>query len=133
MVLWLLGLRWRRALGSLRVSAALGVALLLLGLSACTTLPQIDRAALASEAIGLSPASNLGRIASGYRPAPDQSGFRLMPLGSFSLGRYREAFFETVSRSLIFGGDAEVDDCWHEIAKISERIFLSVWVAAGGH
>jgi len=85
MVLRMLSARCWPTLGALRVSGALGVALLLLGLSACTTLPKVDRVALASEAIALSPDSNLGRIASSYRPAPDQSGFRLMPLGSFSL------------------------------------------------
>lgn len=85
MVIGLLCALWRQGLGVLRACAALGVALLLLGLSACSTLPYVDRASLASEAITLSPDSTLGRIASGYRPAPDQSGFRLMPLGSFSL------------------------------------------------
>jgi putative cardiolipin synthase len=59
--------------------------ILLAGLGACSSLPQIDRTAIASEAIALSPGTTLGRIASAYRPAPDQSGFRLMPLGSYSL------------------------------------------------
>ena len=45
----------------------LGVALVL---SACSSLPRVDRAAIASEAIEVSNAT--------------QSGFRLMPLGSFS-------------------------------------------------
>ena len=85
MVLGMLSARCWLGMGALRVGGALGLALLLLGLSACTTLPKIDRVALASEAIALSPDSNLGRIASSYRPAPDLSGFRLMPLGSFSL------------------------------------------------
>lgn len=77
---------WRSALSVARLGPALGVALLLvLGLSACTTLPQVDRAAQASEAIPLSEATPLGRIASSYRPAPDLSGFRLMPLGTYSL------------------------------------------------
>ncbi len=59
--------------------------LLLLALGGCGTLPPIDRTAPASEAIALSTATTLGRIADSYRPAPDQSGFRLMPLGSYSL------------------------------------------------
>ena len=85
MVIGRLLMCWRQALGALRMRAALGVALMLTGLSACTTLPTVDRVALTSEAIALSPDSNLGRIANNYRPAPDQSGFRLMPLGSYSL------------------------------------------------
>jgi putative cardiolipin synthase len=62
---------------------ALGLALL--AFTGCTSLPTVDRQAIASEAIPLSEATTLGRIANGYRPAPDQSGFRLMPLGKFSL------------------------------------------------
>lgn len=57
--------------------------MLLLG--ACSTLPVIDREAIKSEAIPLSTATTLGRIAQGSLPAPDLSGFRLMPLGLFSL------------------------------------------------
>ena len=68
-----------------RVFDWLAVALLLAALQACTTLPVVDRTAQASEGIPLSQATALGRIASSYRPAPDQSGFRLMPLGSYSL------------------------------------------------
>ena len=60
-------------------------ALLPILLGACSTLPHVDRAAIASQAIALSPDNTLGRIAASYRPAPDQSGFRLMPLGSYSL------------------------------------------------
>ena len=59
--------------------------LMLLVLGGCTTLPQVDREAIASTAIGLSKETTLGRIAGAYRPAEDQSGFRLMPLGKFSL------------------------------------------------
>jgi putative cardiolipin synthase len=62
---------------------ALGV--LLLALSGCASLPKVDRQAIATEAIPLSPNTTLGRIATAYVPAPDQSGFRLMPLGKFSL------------------------------------------------
>ena len=72
-VVWVAWLRW-----------ACWAALLGL-LGACTTLPAVDRVAIASQAIALSPGSTLGRIASSYRPAPEQSGFRLMPLGSYSL------------------------------------------------
>ena len=60
-------------------------AVLMVALGGCGTLQPVDRAAIASEAIPLSDRSPLGRIANSYRPAPDQSGFRLMPLGSFSL------------------------------------------------
>jgi len=66
-------------------AALLAAGLTLLGLAGCTSLPQVDRQAITSEAIPLSEATTLGRIANAYRPAPDQSGFRLMPLGKFSL------------------------------------------------
>ena len=59
--------------------------LLLLTLSACGSLPRVDQTARHTQAIPLSTATTLGRIASSYRPAPEQSGFRLMPLGKFSL------------------------------------------------
>ncbi len=54
-------------------------------LSACSSLPVIDREARATEAIPLSTETTLGRIAKASTPAPDLSGFRLMPLGLFSL------------------------------------------------
>ncbi len=54
-------------------------------LSACSTLPQPTQPPVPSEAIALSTSTPLGRIASEYRPEPDQSGFRLIPLGSYSL------------------------------------------------
>jgi cardiolipin synthase C len=63
----------------------LALAMALLAFTGCTSLPSVDRQAIASQAIPLSESTTLGRIASGYRPAPDQSGFRLMPLGKFSL------------------------------------------------
>ncbi|MBC8055506.1 MAG: phospholipase D family protein [Rhizobiales bacterium] len=63
-------------------AAALAAAALLVG---CGTLPTIDREAIASEAIPLSTSTTLGRIAQGSQPAPELSGFRLMPLGLFSL------------------------------------------------
>jgi putative cardiolipin synthase len=58
---------------------------LLAGLAGCSSLPQVDRSRIASEAIALSTDTPLGRIASAYRPSPEESGFRLMPLGSYSL------------------------------------------------
>ena len=63
---------------------------LLLGLSAllvgcATTLPAIDRDAIASTAIEASAKTTLGRIAQNSLPEPGLSGFRLMPLGTFSL------------------------------------------------
>ena len=54
-------------------------------LGACTSLPVIDRGAIASEAIPLSTETTLGRIAKSSQPSPELSGFRLMPLGLFSL------------------------------------------------
>jgi putative cardiolipin synthase len=54
-------------------------------LGACSTLPAVDRDAIASEAIPLSTTTTLGRIAKTSQPAPELSGFRLMPLGLFSL------------------------------------------------
>ncbi|MEW6704787.1 MAG: phospholipase D family protein [Pseudomonadota bacterium] len=55
-------------------------------LAGCATpLPQVDREAIASEAIPLSEKTTLGRIAKASQPDPGLSGFRLMPLGSFSL------------------------------------------------
>ena len=58
---------------------------LLLGLGACSSLPMVNRAAIASDAIPLSTRTTLGRIAQSSMPAPELSGFRLMPLGQFSL------------------------------------------------
>jgi len=64
--------------------AVLAVVMLLM-LGACGSLPKIDREAIKSEAIPLSTATTLGRIAQTSAPTPDASGFRLMPLGLFSL------------------------------------------------
>ena len=74
-----LGTRWRRGL-----TWAFAV-LTLSALGACSTLPHLVQQPVPSEAIPLSTSTTLGRIAADYRPAPEQSGFRLMPLGSFSL------------------------------------------------
>ena len=72
-----------RSLDSLvRLLAGFSLALALVG---CSTLPAVNREAIASEAIALSPQTTLGRIASTSMPAPELSGFRLMPLGLFSL------------------------------------------------
>ncbi len=64
-----------------RVVAAL---LVLLAISACSSLPKVDRAAILSEAVAASTSTTLGRLALASAPSPDASGFRLMPLGSFS-------------------------------------------------
>ena len=64
---------------------AIGAAALLWLCTACTSLPVVDREAIASQAIALSGATTLGRIAQESTPARDLSGFRLMPLGQFSL------------------------------------------------
>ena len=72
-------LMWRRFGGCLMVLSVLA------GLGACTSLPVVNRETIASEAIPLSTATTLGRIAKGSAPAPELSGFRLMPLGLFSL------------------------------------------------
>jgi cardiolipin synthase C len=64
-------------------AALLFAALLMLG--ACSTLQAVDREAIISEAIPLSTQTTLGRIAKISQPDPDLSGFRLMPLGLFSL------------------------------------------------
>ncbi|MEQ1804520.1 MAG: phospholipase D family protein [Burkholderiaceae bacterium] len=66
---------WRAGVG-----AAAAIAL-----SGCAGLPVIDREPITSTAIALSDQTTLGRIASAYRPVDDHSGFRLMPLGTFSL------------------------------------------------
>jgi cardiolipin synthase C len=63
----------------------LALLVVVLALGACTTLPTIDREAIASEAIPLNTKTTLGRIAQSSTPTPDASGFRLMPLGLFSL------------------------------------------------
>ncbi|MEO7107802.1 MAG: phospholipase D family protein [Rhodoferax sp.] len=48
-------------------------------------LPNIDRKAIASESIEASTKTTLGRIAHNSQPEKGLSGFRLMPLGTFSL------------------------------------------------
>ena len=83
--------RMLRAWAGLRSAAFAGFGRGLCGafaaalLAGCSSLPIVDRSNITSEAIPLSKQSTLGRIASGYRPVEDHSGFRLMPLGTFSL------------------------------------------------
>jgi len=62
-----------------------GIALLLAALGGCSSLPKIDRAAIASEAIELSTNTTLGRLAKSGPARAEATGFRLMPLGTFSL------------------------------------------------
>jgi cardiolipin synthase C len=64
---------------------ALLLPVLACALSACTSLPKVDRQATASEAIPLSTQTPLGAMASAYQPDPLHSGFRLLPLGSYAL------------------------------------------------
>lgn len=68
-----------------RVAGRLAGVVLVLTLGACSSLPVLDRVAIASEAIPLSPTTTLGQIALESAPSPELSGFRLMPLGLFSL------------------------------------------------
>jgi len=69
----------------LRRAVVLLLPLLLLTLAGCASLPDVNRQAIASEGIAASPQTNLGRIASAYQPEALHSGWRLMPLGSYSL------------------------------------------------
>ncbi|MED5619085.1 phospholipase D family protein [Ideonella sp. BN130291] len=73
-----------RAMGRGAV-ACLGLLAGLLLAGCATPLPRVDRDAIASTAIELSTGTTLGRIAKESQPDPALSGFRLMPLGSFSL------------------------------------------------
>jgi len=60
--------------------------LALLLITGCATpLPVVDRQAIASEAIPASPDTTLSYVVANSTPDPALSGFRLMPLGSFSL------------------------------------------------
>ena len=69
----------------LRHAAVLITAGLAIAVTGCTSLPVLDPPPSASYAIAASSATSLGRIAELSKPAPDLTGFRLMPLGSFSL------------------------------------------------
>lgn len=77
---------FRRLLRRLARQSGIGT---LLGLSAmlwgcATPLPAIDREAIASTVVEASSETTLGRIAQNSLPEPGLSGFRLMPLGTFS-------------------------------------------------
>jgi putative cardiolipin synthase len=61
-------------------------ALLLVALAGCATpLPSVERAAIASIAIDGDEGTPIGRLVKASTPDGAHSGFRLMPLGSFSL------------------------------------------------
>jgi cardiolipin synthase C len=62
--------------------AVLGLAVAATG---CATLPPPERRAPPSEAIGATEQTTLGRIAARFPRETTQSGFRLLPLGQFSL------------------------------------------------
>lgn len=66
------------------LGAVVAVVLVLLG-GCASRMPVIDRAAIASEAIPARPDTELARIVAASTPEGAHSGFRLMPLGSFSL------------------------------------------------
>lgn len=71
-----------------RTSRWTGLGLVLLAIAGCGALPRIDsdiRDAHVSAAVPLSLDTTLGRIAKESQPSPELSGFRLMPLGNFSL------------------------------------------------
>lgn len=68
---WLLA--WRSLIACLMLSLVTG----------CAGLPQVDR--YVSAAVPISSQTALGKIAQAALPSPELSGFRLMPLGSFSL------------------------------------------------
>jgi putative cardiolipin synthase len=69
-----------------RLPQRLALLALTLWLAGCATpLPKVDRKPLETEAIEASDKTTLGRIALSSQPEKDQSGFRLMPLGTFSL------------------------------------------------
>ena len=70
---------WRSVVGWLLA------AVMLAALGGCASFAAVDRPAIASTAIGLSQGTTLGRIASSDNPGGLRSGFRLMPLGKFSL------------------------------------------------
>lgn len=69
----------------LKAMGWLSAATLFALLGGCASFAMVDRAATATTAIGLSKDTELGRIASSVDPGELQSGFRLMPLGPFSL------------------------------------------------
>jgi cardiolipin synthase C len=71
---------------TLRLRAPFALLLLLLCLlGGCASLPPREPAPQDSRAIPIDAGTPLGRIARAFPRAPDQSGFRLLPLGQFSL------------------------------------------------
>ena len=74
----------------------------LLMLSGCTTLPRVERGPIASQAIGVSAQTTLGRIATAYQPDRLHSGFRLMPLGTYSLEYITH--LQTIATSVVLVG-----------------------------
>ncbi len=66
---------------SLLILACMGLTLM----TGCSSLSSVTRSAHITEAIGLSTQTSLGKIAHTSQPSEDVSGFRLMPLGTFSL------------------------------------------------
>ena len=70
---------------SCRPIAVLLLAALVALLAACGSLPANSPDRPLEQAIALDPKTTLGRIAQLSQPAPELSGFRLMPLGLFSL------------------------------------------------
>ncbi|MEO7854075.1 MAG: phospholipase D family protein [Rubrivivax sp.] len=79
-------LRW--AIARLRARSTWRVGLVCLALSivsgCASNLPHVDRDAVASQALPMANDSALGRIVAASTPDPKLSGFRLLPLGSFS-------------------------------------------------
>ena len=61
------------------------LAFCLLALSACSSLPVVNRDLIASQAVPSDGRTALARIATNGQPTPEASGFRLLPLGTFAL------------------------------------------------
>jgi cardiolipin synthase C len=61
------------------------LAVAVLALGGCSSLPLVDRSAIASQAVPSDARTALARIAPVGQPTPESSGFRLLPLGTFAL------------------------------------------------
>ncbi len=68
---------------SRQCTGLLVAALLVLG--GCSSLPVIDRTAIETHAVPSDKRTELARIAGIGQPTPEDSGFRLLPLGTFAL------------------------------------------------
>jgi cardiolipin synthase C len=68
-----------------RLQVGMYCAAVLLALSGCSSLPVVDRGAIASMAVPSDGRTPLARIATVGQPTPEASGFRLLPLGTFAL------------------------------------------------